>query len=381
MIYDQKIGANVQPVERKSIKMATLNALRGIKDGISFRVAQDEICIVLKDAEKAAKVFEDLRSYFANPEIREQLRFNATGWLFMADLSELEKGEDLQRLINYLRNGNRRFDENSVLRTDGAVVREMYNDRDMENLVEESVELNRLEVFYQPIYSNDSHRIHSAEALVRIRRENGRLVPPGEFIELSEKNGMIVQIGERVFEEVCKLIHEEKLDKKGIDYIEINLSVVQACRAGLAERFISIMREYEIKPSMINLEITETATNDQRAILMNNMELLLDYGVHFSLDDFGTCQSNLSYIVDMPVEIIKFDRTLINAYFEGGKARFVMEAAMQMIKNMDLSIVAEGIETKDQLEEMQKLGIKFIQGYYFSKPLSRNDFLQYLGTL
>ena len=140
-----------------------------------------------------------------------------------------------------------------------------------------------------------------------------------------------------------------------------------------------VMEKYQVKPSQINLEITESASVSEKMILQENMRKLMDYGVKFSLDDFGTGQSNLNYIVEMPVDIVKFDRNMIVSYFENGKAKYVMDAAMHMIHGMELQIVSEGIETREQFDTMKDLGISYIQGYYFSKPLPESEFLQFLS--
>ena len=108
------------------------------------------------------------------------------------------------------------------------------------------------------------------------------------------------------------------------------------------------------------------------------MQTLLDYGVTFSLDDFGSGESNLNYIVEMPVSIVKFDRGMSQAYFADQKAKFVMEAAMHMIHDLKLKIVSEGVETKEQMEIISGLGIDYIQGYYFSRPLPEDAFLQFI---
>ena len=108
------------------------------------------------------------------------------------------------------------------------------------------------------------------------------------------------------------------------------------------------------------------------------METLLNYGVSFSLDDFGSGESNLNYIVEMPVSIVKFDRGMSQAYFADQKAKFVMEAAMHMIHDLKLKIVSEGVETKEQMEIISRLGIDYIQGYYFSKPLPADAFLTFM---
>ena len=104
------------------------------------------------------------------------------------------------------------------------------------------------------------------------------------------------------------------------------------------------------------------------------------YGVTFSLDDFGTGNSNLNYVMDMPVRIVKFDRELINAYFVNEKAKHIMTSTIKMLQDMGLEIVAEGVETKEQADEICKLGVSFIQGYYFSKPLTRGDYINFLET-
>ena len=98
----------------------------------------------------------------------------------------------------------------------------------------------------------------------------------------------------------------------------------------------------------------------------------------FALDDFGTGQSNLNYIVDMPVDVVKFDSSMTNAYFENSTAKYVMDAAMQMIQGMELEIVSEGIEEKEQYKEMKNLGIDYIQGYYFSKPVDNESFIEFI---
>ena len=108
------------------------------------------------------------------------------------------------------------------------------------------------------------------------------------------------------------------------------------------------------------------------------MESMISHGVHFSLDDFGSGASNLNYILDMPVQIVKFDKEMIQAYFSSGKAKYVMDAAMHMIQGMGLKIVAEGIETEDQYLRMGEIKIDYIQGFYFSKPLPGHEFLAFL---
>ncbi len=157
--------------------------------------------------------------------------------------------------------------------------------------------------------------------------------------------------------------------------------MIQCEYVKLADDYIAIMQQYDIDPKWINLEITESASTVSKTNMLKNIDRLRAYGVHFSLDDFGTGHSNLNYIVDMPVNIVKFDKEMINSYFENGKAKYVMEAAMHMIQGMNLKIVSEGIEDETQYNKMYELGINYIQGYYFSKPLPQDEFIKYLKNV
>ena len=190
---------------------------------------------------------------------------------------------------------------------------------------------------------------------------------------------MILRLGEEVFRKVCHFISNNDLRKLGLKYIEVNLSVIQCAYENLADDFIEIMKKNNISPDMINFEITESASLDTKSVLLKNMQKFMDFGVKFSLDDFGTGQSNLNYIIDMPVDIVKFDREMTNAYFENSKAKYIMDAAMKMVKGMDLEIVSEGVETKEQLDTLEELQISFIQGFYFSKPLPAGEFLTFVS--
>lgn len=239
---------------------------------------------------------------------------------------------------------------------------------------------DRVEVFLQPIYSNSEQRFTSAEALVRIRKTDGSLLRPDLFIPFAERNGQIVKLGERVFEKVCAFLKNTNAVQLGLHYVEVNLSVVQCEMEDLADRLISIIEKYGIDPHLINLEITETASVTSRSILLKNMEKLISYGFTFSLDDFGKGQSNLMYVVEMPVSIIKLDYDMSKAFFRSPKAKQVVRAVVSMAHGMNLKLVAEGIETAEEIDGMSSEKIDYIQGYYYSRPLPMNDFLEFISA-
>ena len=217
----------------------------------------------------------------------------------------------------------------------------------------------------------------SAEALVRLLDDDGKLIFPNDFIEDMERDGKIVELGKIVFEKVCQFISENDMEKLGLHYIEVNLSTIQCLQENFAASYIEIVKKYNVDPKYINLEITETGQIAQR-ILLNNIEILKDYGFTFSLDDFGTGNSNLNYIVEMPVDIVKFDKTMVNSYFNNEIASYVMNSTINMIKGLGYKIVFEGIETYEQTLVVRKINVEYIQGYYYSKPISQAEFIEFL---
>lgn len=346
----------------------------------AFEYAENEYVLLTDTQYSPDEILELIQQRFScGWGVHETNRIDIHCTLLRDQLLLTDKDE-LLNLLRYVSKNTQDYMSENIRIVDEKMLEDMYAQQRLETLLLDAVENDRLEVFFQPIYSVGDSSFTSAEALVRIRTAQGDLVPPGQFIPLAESNGMILRIGEIVFEKVCQFLKEHNPEKLGLHYIEVNLSVVQCGYEPLADKYIAIMEQYQINPQWINLEITESASLSTKKTLLENMHKLIDYGVRFSLDDFGTGQSNLNYIIDMPVDIVKFDKDMINSYFENGKAKYVMDAAMQMIKGLHLSIVSEGIEKKEQYDIMRDLGIEYIQGYYFSKPLSVEEYLEFLSS-
>lgn len=304
--------------------------------------------------------------------------FLQPNYILIPSCKVAENAEEMLGVLKYFRSHFAESSDDSVITIDEDSVKKRREHDEMLGTLVRAIKEDRIEVFYQPIYSTKEQKFVSAEALARIRREDGSIIPPGLFIPIAEETGLISEVGEILFDKTCRFINEQKLNNYGIRYVEANLSVIQCDSEALANTYIGIMQKHHIAPESINLEITESASISTRKTLLENMRRLIDYGVSFSLDDFGSGQSNLNYIVDMPVQIVKFDRDMTQSYFKGEKAKFVLRAAMNMIHDMHLKVVSEGVETKEQLTVLEELGIDYIQGYYFSKPLEAQAFLEFI---
>jgi EAL domain-containing protein (putative c-di-GMP-specific phosphodiesterase class I) len=349
-----------------------LNTLKGAK---VFKNIEWEFVVLYEDRER----FEE-----GKEKIQKRFEQEWDGWLYepiyisINDSKVAESSKEVYRLLRYYKQNYKRLDDYKMIEINQEMVEKRRQWVQMVKTIEDALNEDRVEAYLQPIYSVEKQRFVSAEALARIRNTDGTIVPPGKFISVAEETGLVEHLGERVFAKVCEFIQRERVWEWGIEYIEVNLSVRQFESHTLAQRYRAIMEQYGVKPSMINLEVTESASIQMRNVFIQNMKKLIDYGVSFSLDDFGNGESNLNYIVDMPVEIVKFDRDMTKAYFEKSKGKLVMETATSMILDMGLKIVSEGVETKEQLEAMKQLGVQYIQGYYFSKPLPQDEFVRFV---
>ena len=243
--------------------------------------------------------------------------------------------------------------------------------------VEKAVESNRVEMFLQPLMSSRNYRLIGAEALARIRDEEGNLIPPVKFIPIAEKNGRISVLGEQMFEQACKFIHDHDIDKMGLDWINVNLSPIQFLRPDLNERFTSILEKYGVPAEKIHLEITEETMIDY-TLLKKQIQEMQNSGFQFVLDDYGSGYSNVSRIKNCPFINIKLDMELVRDYFK--ERDTFLPHMVQAFKQMKFTVTAEGVETLEMVEHMAEIGCDYLQGYYFSQPLPAEEFAKTYGN-
>ena len=253
--------------------------------------------------------------------------------------------------------------------------------KNIDHIIERALLNHYFEVYYQPIYSVEEKRFNSAEALLRLIDPEFGFVSPEFFIPAAEKNGMIHQIGSYVLEEVCKFIASDEYKNLGIDYIEVNLSVAQCMHSTLAQDVLDTIAKYHVSPKQINLEITETAASYSQNIFMRNLEELSEAGILFSLDDFGTGYSNMTRVAELPLHIVKLDKSFADSESDP-RMKIIIRNMVNMIKDMDMKIVVEGIENEQLLKTFTDMQCDYIQGYYYSKPIPKGDFVNFIqGSL
>lgn len=325
-------------------------------------------------------VIEVIQNEFQNTVTFQKVEIMVGAYMYQLDYPvDVLTLEDIMDVIDYLAESVPGTYDGVLMHASDEILWKKRRENRIEQILQYAVREKNFDVYYQPIYYVAENRYNSAEALIRLRDEELGFISPEEFIPLAEKNGLIIEIGEQIFRTVCSMISREKLWEKGIEYIEVNLSVVQCMQEKLHERLLSIMDEYGLPYECINLEITETATVISKETLWQNMEQLIARGITFSLDDYGTGYSNMSNVIKYPFHIIKIDKSMVWSAMEDERAMRALKHNVAMIKDLDMHIVAEGAETKEQVRCLSDMGCDYIQGYYYSKPIPEMEFLSIIG--
>ena len=250
----------------------------------------------------------------------------------------------------------------------------------LDSIIKNSLKKDLLSVYYQPIYSCAKQRITGAEALVRMKDEKGNFISPEDFIPVAEKNGCIYRIGEFVFDSVCRTMKKIDPDSYGIEKIDVNLSVMQCMQRNMAESLLYIAQSYKVDLKHINFEITETAAADYPEVLKQNMLKFDEAGIELSLDDYGSGYANMNYMISLPFKMIKIDKGIVWAAFSSSKVKMALRATITMIKSLGMTVLAEGVETEEQKIWLEENGCDFLQGYYFSRPITQEDYVELLET-
>lgn len=288
--------------------------------------------------------------------------------------------EDFFSMREYMLSTAKKSGAKSVVEADEKLLAVFHRRRQVEIAIRRAIQKRSVQVYYQPIFSLKEKRIVSLEALIRMEDEEFGFISPEEFIPLAEKNGSIIQIGEIVLEQCCKFLAKHVLSNTslGIKTVQINISVVQCMKQDLKESIIPILNWYHIPPSMITLEITESTAISAPALMLRHMKELGELGITFAMDDYGSGNSNCSYLVKFPFREVKIDKEMTWAYFRNETAKIVLENEIKTMKMLGIPVVVEGIENAEESEIMEKLGVEYIQGYYYGKPLQEKECLRYI---
>lgn len=248
----------------------------------------------------------------------------------------------------------------------------------LEQSLRSAIHNRELSLWYQPKLDLASGRIYSAEALLRWHHPDRGMVSPAEFIPVAEESGLILPIGAWVIEESTRQIDQwHRADKHDVG-IAINISAHQFSHGRLAEQVQQALERLAIPPERLTVEVTETAIMTHMDVTLRQLQTLRDIGVTVALDDFGTGYSSLTYLKHFPIDILKIDRSFVTDIASDAQSGAIVDTIIKLAHNLDMRVVAEGVETREQLEFLKAHGCDEIQGFLFSKPLPARDFLALL---
>lgn len=249
--------------------------------------------------------------------------------------------------------------------------------------INEALKQDQFRLYYQPIISIKDEQLVGFEALIRWMHPDDGLIPPMEFLNFAENTGQIIPIGTWVLEQACRDFHElnkssGNSSKPAPLFISVNLSTRQLTKAGGAEHFANILRNAQVDPENIKLEVTETALIEEAEIAQHILSDLRDLGFHVSLDDFGTGYSSLSHLQKFPVDDIKIDVSFISRMLDDPNSMQIVRGSIDLARAMDLETVAEGVESKEVVKQLGYMKCTYAQGYYYAKPLPLPEAIEYL---
>ncbi len=245
----------------------------------------------------------------------------------------------------------------------------------VEAAITNGLEQGGFEVYYQPTYCTDGVTLHGAEALIRLHDSVLGDLYPDEFIPIAEQTGYIDDIDDFVLKEVCTFLKSGEPTRLGMECINVNLSVLQCMQDNFVEKILKIVESYGISKSLINFEITESVSASDYELLSGVIAKLKENGFQFSMDDYVTGHSNMHTLFSLAFDIVKIDKSILWDAEKSELGEIILENCIHMIKQMKRKILVEGVETSQHVEKLRTLGVDYLQGYFFSRPITKKELL------
>jgi len=345
------------------------------------RLSGDEFGILLSDSADVNEVMNVIHRIFDKLSVpiyvKEQEFFITVSIGVVMSVSDYDRPEDVLRDADTAMHRAKMQGRNRYEIFDKTMHSHVVNYVRMENELRKAIEKKEFVVCFQPIISLETGRIVSAEALLRWPKSDGQLMTTEDFIRIAEENGLIVPIGEWVLLEACRQAKEWR--RAGLPRISVavNLSARQFEQENLSEKIDRILSETGFEPENLELELTESVLmkNIEQAIVL--LKSLYKKGIKTSIDDFGTGYSSLNYLKQLPVQKLKIDKSFIRNLAKGSGDEAIVRAIIAMGTNMNMILLAEGVEDQKQLLFLKEQGCHEVQGYYVSKPMIAEEFIEF----
>ncbi len=251
---------------------------------------------------------------------------------------------------------------------DAPILKDFLSNVTIENKLKDAVFNENFTMNFQPQFFVESNRLRGVEALIRWKDKNGEMISPSVFIPIAEKNGAIIPIGNFVIKESIRNYVQWKKKYDTDMILSINISAVQFRTENFAQSVLDVISSYDVNPEDIELEITESFLIEDFADVIVKLEVLREYGVRISLDDFGTGFSSLSYLKGLPIDTLKIDKEFVDSICVDENSRIILDTIIYMTKKLGFETIAEGVESKEQYDYLKSVNCDCIQGFYLAVP-------------
>jgi len=354
----------------------------------AVRLGSDEFTIIidrLEDDSEASAMAEKVIATFNNQFIIDKIRmsFTVSVGMLICDREYTEPSQIL-RNANIAMQSAKDQGRGIYQMFDAVILQRTLERAALEAHLKQALRRNEFSLVYQPIVVVESGYLSGFEALIRWQHPERGMVPPDKFIPMAESSGLIFEIGLWVLEQACLQLQkwQQNLDLDLLPTIAVNLSAVQLGQADLLQRIDAIFERTEIDMRKIKFEITESALMKHTDTVDMLLESLRERGIELAIDDFGTGYSSLSYLDRLPVQVLKIDRAFVNALFDSNDdndgAHEIVRATISLAHNLNMRVVAEGIETEEQMDALASYSCDYAQGYMIARPLPPGEATQYL---
>ena len=361
----------------QSIAKLLASCLRG-GDTVA-RLGGDEFTILvndMKEPNEAMMIAERILNKFLHPiEIGDQSIFGSVSIGIVINNREYETSDNLLRDADIAMYRAKSLGKGRYTIFDKEMYEQNLKTIQLDNDLRYALERQEFELYYQPIVHLSSEKLAGFEALIRWHHPERGLVPPIEFIPIAEETGAIIAIGDWVLDQACQQIsiwQSQFLEAKSLK-MSINLTCQQIREKNLVEKLDRVLATTGIDGSTIRLEITESSMMDQGEETIAKLEELRARNIQLSIDDFGQGYSSLSYLHRFPVNTLKIDRTFVELMSSGGQNLEIIRTIILLAHTLNMSVVAEGVETHEQMSMLRQLGCEYAQGYFFSRPIIAAD--------
>ncbi|WP_428480413.1 bifunctional diguanylate cyclase/phosphodiesterase [Pseudomonas protegens] len=351
-------------------------------DDTVARMGGDEFTLLLQPRSsremalnRAIHVAEQILASLVKPFVLEGREFFVTASIGIAlspqdgnELSQLMKNADTA-MYHAKERGKNNFQFYQADMNASALER-----LELESDLRHALEQEEFVLYYQPQFSGDGKRLTGAEALLRWRHPRRGLVPPGDFIPVLEELGLVVDVGDWVISEACRQLKSWHQAKVRVPKVSVNISARQFSDGQLGMRIATILKDTGLPPACLELELTESILMREVSEAMQILDGLKNLGLSIAVDDFGTGYSSLNYLKQFPIDVLKIDRTFVDGLPSGEQDAQIARAIIAMAHSLNLAVIAEGVETHEQLEFLREHGCDEVQGYLFGRPMPANRF-------